>query len=97
MCIGIKVSQTITDLSLKLKRLSRISAQKAVFAANFVKPCGKPLQDSKFSPNNLTHQKSAPLNMGGTENINPVYGDLEIRDFTKNFSEWTGIRPGISN
>jgi len=65
-----KVS-VITDLSLKLKRLSRISAKKAIFAANFVKPCPKSSRDSAFSPSDLTHRKSAPLNMGVSKTLTP--------------------------
>ena len=61
----------ITDLSLKLKRLSRISAKKAIFAANFVKPCPKSSRDSAFSPSDLTHRKSAPLNMGVSKTLTP--------------------------
>ncbi|NCP88293.1 hypothetical protein GW829_13095, partial [bacterium] len=55
------------------------------------KPCQKSSQDSAFSPGNLAHRKSAPPKYGSVNNINPIYSGLEIRDFAKNFSEWTEI------
>jgi hypothetical protein len=37
----------------------------------------------------LGASKKRPPKYGSVNNINPIYSGLEIRDFAKNFSEWT--------